>query len=95
MSEPVDDPNPELKDATHRMEIELPDAAEFVADLFVQEGILRERERIAEWIKANRTEVVEGVYRDHFNSEYLLKNVIPLPKIETTEFIPLFEEDDK
>lgn len=86
MEKPVDDPNPELKDATNKIQIDFPaDAASLVMKIFMQEGYLRERERIAEWIKANRTEVVEGVYRDHFTSEYLLNHVIPLPTIESVE----------
>lgn len=85
MSEPVDDPNPEIKNATHRMSIDIDDATELVVNLFIQEGIIRERERIANWIKAHRTEVTEGVWRDHFNSEYLLNNVIPVPEVESED----------
>ena len=29
--------------------------------------------------------MTDGVYRDHFTSEYLLDHVIPLPKIESAE----------
>jgi hypothetical protein len=85
VSEIVDDPNPEIKNATHRMSIDIDDATELVVNLFIQEGIIRERERIANWIKAHRTEVTEGVWRDHFNSEYLLNNVIPVPEVESED----------
>lgn len=83
MSEPVDDPNPEIKDCTERLEIEIDDQhIEFITNIFIREGIIQERERIATWIKAHRTEVTDGVFRDHFNSEYLLNNVIALPPTE-------------
>jgi len=85
LSEIVDDPNPEIKDATHRMSVDIDEATKLIVKLFIQEGIIQERERIATWIKAHRTEVTDGVFRDHFNSEYLLNNVIPLPKVESED----------
>lgn len=36
-------------------------------------GVQRERERILSWVKNNRTEVTDGVIRDHFTSENLIK----------------------
>jgi hypothetical protein len=86
VSEIVDDPNPEIKDCTERLEIEIDEEhISFITNLFVREGIIQERERIATWIKAHRTEVTDGVFRDHFNSEYLLNNVIPLPEVESED----------
>jgi hypothetical protein len=79
----VDDPDPNIKKATERMSFDIDEATELVVNLFIQEGKIQERERIADWVNAHRTEVVEGVWRDHFNSEYLLKNVIPLPAVES------------
>ncbi len=91
-----DDPNPEIKDATHRMSMDIDDATALVVKLFIQEGMIRERERIAEWIKAHRTEVAEGVWRDHFDSEYLLNNVIPVPEVESEEYvIPVSEVESE
>lgn len=36
------------------------------------QGRLFERERIIKWIEEHRTEVTDGVYRDHFNSQSLI-----------------------
>ena len=38
-----------------------------------EEGKELERERITNFINENRTEIVDGVYRDHFTSEDLLR----------------------
>jgi len=81
----VDDPDPNIKKATERMSFDIDEATELVVNLFIQEGKIQERERIADWVNAHRTEVVEGVWRDHFNSEYLLKNVISLPAVESED----------
>jgi len=67
------------------MSFDIDEATELVVNLFIQEGKIQERERIADWVNAHRTEVVEGVWRDHFNSEYLLKNVISLPAVESED----------
>jgi hypothetical protein len=81
----VDDPDPNIKKATERMSFDIDEATELVVNLFIQEGKIQERERIAEWVNAHRTEVTEGVWRDHFNSEYLLNNVIPVPEVESED----------
>jgi hypothetical protein len=78
----VDDPDPNIKKATERISFDIDEATELVVNLFIQEGKIQERERIADWVNAHRTEVTDGVWRDHFNSEYLLKNVIPLSEVE-------------
>jgi len=84
MSEIVDDPNPEIRDATTRMSIEVDSKTlQLVEKLFIQEGRIRERERIADWIKAHRTEVADGVWRYNFDGSYLLEHVIPVPESET------------
>ena len=81
----VDDPDPNIKKATERISFDIDEATELVVNLFIQEGKIQERERIAEWVNAHRTEVTEGVWRDHFNSEYLLNNVIPVPEVESED----------
>lgn len=76
----VDDPDPNIKKATEHMSFDIDEATELVVNLFIQEGKIQERERIAEWVSAHRTEVTDGVWRDHFDGDYLLNKVIPLPE---------------
>jgi len=81
----VDDPDPNIKKATERMSFDIDEATELVVNLFIQEGKIQERERIAEWVNAHRTEVTDGVWRDRFDSEYLLNNVIPVPEVKSED----------
>jgi hypothetical protein len=81
----VDDPDPNIKKATERMSFDIDEATELIVNLFIQEGKIQERERIAEWVNAHRTEVTDGVWRDHFDSEYLLNNVIPVPEVKSED----------
>jgi len=67
------------------MSFDIDEATELVVNLFIQEGKIQERERIAEWVNAHRTEVTDGVWRDRFDSEYLLNNVIPVPEVKSED----------
>lgn len=92
MNKPVDDPNPEIQDATKNISLDLDNQTlQIIWKVFTQNAIIQERQRIAAWIEANRTEVAEGVWRDNFTGEYLLKHVVPVPRL--TEDIELDYSD--
>jgi hypothetical protein len=72
-------------DAREKMQIATENAMDASFAMGVQIGIDEERQRIIEWIEANRSgiELEDGVfmYRDHFRSEDLIK-VISGEKID-------------